>query len=290
MGFEPQETRDEPVLFESLRDPDDQADHDRRKAWEVTLRYRDLRRLGSVGEREKGKLAERAVAGVLEKAATMLGPLQTPLRPIEGGLQDWLEAGLAGELDVEATLGDPQQEPRFTLLQKAPPRSVLLLLDTSLSMRAEKQAWLAVAVAAVALSVPSSHLALLAFGSDVDWLQRFGEAQPIEHLVRRLLELPPGGMTHIEKALRAGAEELARTGLSKPHVLLVSDGRYTEGLDPVFLAPGWDRLHALKLGREPWGRQVMIDAARLGGGQFFEARREEELPRVLYQAVRKVLT
>jgi Mg-chelatase subunit ChlD len=168
-------------------------------------------------------------------------------------------------------------------------QDVVVLLDASLSMTGEKIALLAVASAVVALCVPSRRLCLVSFASQCRTVKRFDEELSVEDIVRRVLEIPTLGLTNIEIALQEALKILDREARPAANVILVGDGKYTEGKDPSYLAGRFEKLHALKLGRDIAGRALLQDLVRHGGGRLFEVRRMPELPRVMYGALRSLL-
>ena len=69
-------------------------------------------------------------------------------------------------------------------------------------------------------------------------------------------------------------------------MILISDGRYTEGKNPIDLAKKFPFLYTVKIGKDPSGRQVMREIADTGQGRFIEVRDMKDLPRLLLNAIR----
>jgi len=160
---------------------------------------------------------------------------------------------------------------------------VLVLLDLSLSIRGERLALVALAGAVLGLAFPEGQLGLLGFDSYPRWIKKFEDSVDI---ARQILRYPAGGFTHIERALE---EALAATrDRPRTHVLIVSDGRYTEGRDPAPLAHRFRRLSTLLVGKDWSGRALMEEMANHGNGRAFSAREYADLPRTLYQTVREL--
>jgi Mg-chelatase subunit ChlD len=168
---------------------------------------------------------------------------------------------------------------------------VALVMDASLSMTGEKLALLAVSAAVVALCVPAPRLALMGFDSKVRWIKRFGDELSLEQIVERVLELPAGGFTNMELALSEMLRVLGQQNKERANVILIGDGKYTEGGDPSHLAPRFKHLNSLKIGRDQAGRDLMMELSGRGSGtgQFFEARRISDLPRTMYGAMKRLL-
>ena len=66
----------------------------------------------------------------------------------------------------------------------------------------------------------------------------------------------------------------------------MSDGRYTEGKNPVDVAKQFQIIYPVKLGKDPGGREVMKEIAASGLGRFSEVREMKELPKFLLNAIR----
>lgn len=234
----------------------------------------------------------------------MLGPVTPPYRHQKSFVKEG-DAELSIEDTLEHNVGKKLSnfEPVF-LERQWQPFGLVLLLDTSLSMKGEKLAFLAMTVAAVAFSVPAHTLAVFGFDTVVheleDWSTSFtsknrDEVKPqtteqVYELVEKVLRIPPGGFTNIELALLRAQACIQQSGFSKAKIILVSDGKYTEGKDPARLVQEQDwegiSVHTVKIGKEPTGRNVMKELAQFTSGHFHEVREMSELPRVLLRAVR----
>lgn len=277
---------------------EDISGYDKKPNWDVAVRYQDLKRLLSLPEEKKVKLKRRAVQGIIDRAKAAMGAV---IKPEKKELLTWQEftvRGAHGELDLSATLeemvgrGGVESVALDSLRFEArvqKDQDVVVLLDASLSMTGDKIALLAVASAVVALCVPSRRLCLISFSSQTRMVKRFNEVLPVETIVERVLEIPTMGLTNIEGALLEALKVLDREGRPGANVILVGDGKYTEGKDPTYLASRFRKLHALKLGRDIAGRALLQDLVRIGNGRLFEVRRMPELPKVMYGALKSLL-
>ncbi len=273
----------------------DGTGYDQKQAWDVAVRFQDIKRYAHVTDMAKSKLRARAVAGVLERARKLVGTVSTPEQPV---LQDWktfVETGSRGELDLDASLaegftGEDTDLDRLRFESRQEKRRPLaVVMDVSMSMKGDKLAHLALAVAAIVLSVPREamgELCLMGFDSRIRWVKRFREIVRVDEIVERVLDLPAGGFTNMELAFTEIHDELDRTGQPRAAVLLVGDGKYTEGADPLRFASDFRSLHVLKIGRDIGGRDLLRELADRGRGGFFEARTYADLPRTLYDAIR----
>ncbi len=226
--------------------------------------------LSYAGERAYLCAQQLAASAVLQRAARLVGPVKAATRTVrEPLLEPW-----GGELDVEATvenlLGKPHPEPGDLIVQRRVDRrhQVVLMLDTSLSMAGEKMALGAVAAAVLALKLRTGDLAVVLFADGARTVMRFGEQVEPAELVRRMLAVPCGGGTDIAAALRLGHAELQRGRDPGRCGLLVSDGVYTSGADPLPAAARFGALHVLLMEERPAVRPGSgggAAAARSGG-------------------------
>ena len=203
--------------------------------------------LTHAGERARLCAQQLAAGAVLRRAGRLVGPLKAATKTVrEPMLEPW-----AGELDVEATvenlLGKPHPAPGDLIVQRRVDRrhQVVLMVDTSLSMAGEKMALAAVAAAVLALKLRPGDLAVVLFADGARVVSRFGEQVAPAELVRRMLAVPCGGGTDIAAALRSGHAELQRGRDPSRSGLLVSDGVYTSGADPLPAAARFGPLHVL---------------------------------------------
>ena len=203
--------------------------------------------LDHIGARAYLCARQLAAVAVLRRAGRLVGPLKAATRTVREPLREpW-----GGELDVEATvenlLGKPHPEPGDLIVRRRVDRrhQVVLMVDTSLSMAGERMALATVAAAVLALKLRSGDLAVVLFADGVRVVSRFGEEVAPGELVRRMLEVPCGGGTDIAAALGAGHTELQRGRDPGRSGLLVSDGVYTAGADPLPAAARFGALHVL---------------------------------------------
>lgn len=254
----------------------------------MAARYRDIQRYGYLEAKQKKEMSEMAIKGVMNRARESLGPVQKPYRYLLVSKEDIDSSGGAyhsPELDIEETLMNPQS-PVFQVKVERD-HGLVLVLDTSLSMKGEKLALLGATVAAVAMSVPSQALAILGFDSEIHTIKKFDEKVTTEMCVERVLSIPPGGFTNISKGLAVAREWIQAARFNQARVILISDGRYTEGIDPVEISKLLPFVYPVKIGKEPYGRNVMRSIADTGLGTFMEVREMKELPMQLLRAIRR---
>ena len=243
--------------------------------------------LQHAGERAYLCAQQLAAGAVLRRAARLVGPLKAATRTVrEPMLEPW-----GGELDVEATvenlIGKPHPEPGDLIVQRRVDRrhQVVLMVDTSLSMAGEKMALAAVAAAVLALKLRPGDLAVVSFADGARVVSHFGEEVAPAELVRRMLAVPCGGGTDIAAALEAGHAELQRGRDPGRSGLLVSDGVYTSGADPLPPAARFGPLHVLLMeeqtaSRDPGAPVTTWIAPRLHVGEAIARAADGGLVRV----------
>ena len=130
---------------------------------------------------------------------------------------------------------------------------------------------------------------MMAFDSKVKWIKKFGEELTVEKVIEKVLELPAGGFTNMELALKEMSKNLSFAHKEHANVIFIGDGKYTEGSDPTIYASRYRHFNVLKLGRDQAGRDLLLELTAKGNGLFFEARKINELPKTMYAAIRTLL-
>ena len=258
--------------------------------WKLAVNFAQWKKLLKAHPRRLERMRRRAIASVIRRAKELL---LRQSRPTEVILADWTP-GAAGELDVEETLeraaGKEAAEPEdlVTAERRDKRADLALALDVSLSMAGENLALLAVSAAVVALRADPRDLAVVAFETHAELLTRRGEAVSPEDIVRRILDVPAGGFTNIEAGLEEARRSLAGSRNPRRAVILVSDGKSTEGGDPREIARRIPRLHVVHIGRDPHGRRLSRALAAAGNGAFEAAAGYRALPAAMDRLSRRI--
>lgn len=281
----------------SVGDPGDTNDvsgYENKPSWDVAVRFQDLKRFAHIPDKEKKLLKKRAIQGVLDRAHALLGAVIKPEQKKIIDYKTFIDSGQKGELEIIETLdelfskGISNDVLRFgARVEKN--NQIALIMDASLSMTGEKIALLAVAAAVVALCVPSEKLALMGFDSKVSWIKKFDQSMSIETIVEKVLDIPAGGFSNLAKALLEMSKMIEGSKYPRPNVILISDGKYTEGADPSYLSKRYKSLNVLKIGRDQAGRELLLELSSGGNGRFFEAKKIGDLPKTMYSAMRALL-
>ena len=172
-------------------------------------------------------------------AATGLGRLRS-VRAEEGADLD-VDASLDALTDARAAGRHPDLRDLRAHAWARPELAVCLLVDTSGSMAGERLATASLAVAACALRAREEY-AVLAFARSVTVVRDLRDSPRTEDVVDATLALRGHGLTGLAGALDRAAETVGRSRASRRVVVLLSDCRATDGVDPVPAATGLTEL------------------------------------------------
>jgi hypothetical protein len=224
---------------------------------------------------------------VLEHAKKVIAH---PSRPTVTKLENFLQSPF-GELALEESieenpfLNDPE-----TLLVEQPeekPFSCVAMLDCSASMSGEKHLLASIAVAVLLLEVPPKDTSLVTFASDATTIKKLSVEEAREETVLRFLRTQPKGFTNISRGLEEGLIQLrGQSGRKRKVGLIATDGRSTEGGDPLLMAKEYDFLVVLHLHGPGSHIEASQQLAQQGHGICLETETFEELPKRLYEALR----
>ncbi|MCM2280019.1 MAG: VWA domain-containing protein [Oligoflexia bacterium] len=247
------------------------------------------------------RLRRISARAILERAQEVLGSVVHPSVP---GSAPWTEVppdARQTDFDLEETLDEsPIYRDRpltgqdiwmsYITHRRQP---IILTVDTSLSMTGEKLALTAVALAVVLLEFPEDPIGIIAFENEAKIIKRPEERISIQDLVERFLDVPAQGYTHLEDGMRAALQMvrgLRGVGRGRPpSTVLLSDGKYTAGRDPAYLAPRFPHLVVLKMGQERASLELCRELAQKGSGALREISELDALPTIMYSVVKDLL-
>lgn len=282
-------------------------------SWDIATHYHELiRKLRSrhVTRSLAQQLREMSAQAILAKAKEVLG---SAVRPVAHHVSSWSDIPPKAEqveLDLDETLenspvglsaileGTENPDPltaqdiwmTYTLHRVQP---IILTVDTSLSMTGEKLALTAVALSVVLLEFPEDPIGIIAFENEAKILKRPDESITVQALIERFLDVPAQGYTHLEDGMRAALNLVGRAAqVSRgrpPSTVLLTDGKYTAGRDPTYLASKFTHLVVLKMGSDRASLGICQDLAKGGRGTLKEVGELEALPSVMYSVVKDIL-
>lgn len=293
--------------------PEDLADA---SGWDIAIRYHELKaKLGRQNRRSETQTYRRiSASAILEKARTVLGSVVHPSDMQSAPLSEMPGAAEQPDFDIDETIENSplsMSEAAGVLSSKAHSfpltdadiwmsyrvhrrQAIVLSVDTSLSMTGEKLALTAVALAVVLLQFPEDPIGIVAFENTATILKRPHERISLQELVERFIDVPAQGYTHLEDGMKQALSLIKTldTGLSSgrpPSTVLLTDGKYTAGRDPAYLAPRFAHLVVMKMGKERASRQLCNELANKGHGALREVTELEALPYVMYGVVKDLL-
>lgn len=189
--------------------------------------------------------------------------------PYRGGSDD---IDLDATLEVLAERPVPEDEDIVVRDRVRAPRSVVLLVDVSGSMRGERVRTAAATVGALAAELERDRLSVIAFWSDAAVLSHLGDqVRPLD-LLDGMLRIPARGLTNVAFPLELAAKELTGTPPRDARVVLLSDCVHNAGPDPRPLAGRLPRLDVLLDTTGEKDVELGRELARIGRGNFAAVR------------------
>jgi Mg-chelatase subunit ChlD len=166
------------------------------------------------------------------------------------------------------------------------PRSVVLAVDLSGSMKGERLRTAAATVGALSAELEQDALALIAFWSDAAILLQLGDPiHPLE-LLDTMLRMPARGLTNVAFPLQLAAQQLAGVLARDARVVLLSDCVHNAGPDPRPFAARLPRLDVLLDTTGEKDVELGRELARIGRGSFRPVRSYLEVAPALSEMFR----
>ncbi|MHA1409014.1 MAG: vWA domain-containing protein [Candidatus Odinarchaeia archaeon] len=164
----------------------------------------------------------------------------------------------------------------------------LLIVDTSGSMIENKITIAALAAAVMAYHMRKDNYAVISFNTIAFILKKFGEKISTTKLVDQILDTTAAGYTNIYDALEKGLGELKKVRKHEKWTILITDGVYNRGGDPLLLASKYNKLNVIGLpSNDPNGPVLCEKIAKKGGGRYLPLKSYKEIPIVLSKILKK---
>lgn len=270
--------------------------------WDVAMRFHELKSHQNF-KNLASQLRKISASAVLRQAQSVLGSVVRPSLKNKTTL-DQISADQIQELELDEILEESplaltgsvalRAEDVWIQYSDRPVYPIFICVDTSLSMTGEKLALTAVALAVVLLEFSEDPVGIVAFENRGTVLKRPEEKITVHQLVERFLDVPAQGYTHLEDGLRKSLRQhqgLRRVAehQRKSTAILLTDGKYTAGKDPAYLASRFERLEVIKMGKERSSLELCRELARRGGGGLHEVGDLSALPKTMYHLVKELL-
>ncbi|TXT62893.1 MAG: von Willebrand factor type A domain protein [Promethearchaeota archaeon] len=165
-------------------------------------------------------------------------------------------------------------------------RKVALILDTSGSMYGRLLLNAALTTSVLSYHLEKEHYAIILFNSTAMVMKKMREDKLITTIIDDILDSEAVGFTNIYIGLEKGLKELDQMGGKRRNKfgILISDGNFNRGEDPLEIAKKYPKLHVIGMPPEndaDMGIQTCKDIAKVGGGKFYAVETYKEIPRAL---------
>ncbi|MHB0981133.1 MAG: vWA domain-containing protein [Thermoleophilia bacterium] len=219
--------------------------------------------------RLRDKAFELAKTLILKIASQLVGT------GVRKGTLHLRRGAFTDDIDLDATLEnlvtnplDDLEDNLATWDRKREEIGFVMMFDHSYSMRGPKMVLAALCTAAIAIYFKRNY-GVVAFSTDVETVKEVGDKVHYEVLLDRVFDLPIEGLTNISGALATGLRQLH--DFNKTFGLLLTDGGWTTGEDPLAVAARFDRLNVIAFPPANPDKVRLIAEAGHGTFQFVES-------------------
>ena len=176
----------------------------------------------------------------------------------------------------------------YGIERKRQKRKVVLILDTSGSMYGRLLLNAALTTSVLAYNMEKEDFAIILFNSTAMILKNIDKQKPIISIIDEILDSEAVGFTNIYIGLDKGLKQLNKIKEKKknPFGILITDGNYNRGENPITVAKKYPKLHVIGMPAEnnaDQGIATCREIARLGKGKFYAVTDYKEIPRALIE-------
>jgi hypothetical protein len=181
----------------------------------------------------------------------------------------------------------------FGIQRKKQKRKIIMILDTSGSMYGKLLLNAALTTSVLAYNMEKESYGIVLFNSTAMVLKKINEKKPVITIIDEILDSEAVGFTNINIGLEKGLKELNKVKEKTRHKfgILITDGNYNRGENPIDLAKKFPKLHVIGIPAEndaERGIDTCREIARVGQGKFFVVNNYREIPRALMELLSKV--
>ncbi|TFF84056.1 MAG: VWA domain-containing protein [Promethearchaeota archaeon] len=176
----------------------------------------------------------------------------------------------------------------YGIKRKRQKRKIALILDTSGSMYGRLLLNAALTTSVLAYNMEKEDYAIILFNSTAMVLKKIDEKKQVTSIVDEILDSEAVGFTDISIGLEKGLLELNKVKKKTQNKfgILISDGNYNRGDDPLILAKKYPKLHVIGMPAEndaDRGIDTCKELADAGRGKFYAVNNFKEIPRALIE-------
>lgn len=239
---------------------------------------------------KNGQADDKTLASlILDRARKIISHPARPRKNLIRSLREFPEGDLEIESSLEEDIFLNSVEDLQVEVSVEKSFSCAVILDTSSSMAGEKHLLASLAIAVLVLEIPSDQSAIILFSSTGKTLKKLSVKEEPTVTILKFLRHQPRGFTNIYEGLQETLKEFSRQKKLKKKVgLLATDGKSTEGGNPVELAKQFDFLVVFHLCGPGSDLETSQRIAQAGHGFCMEVQKLEDLPQHLYQILKKL--
>ncbi|MFW9972244.1 MAG: VWA domain-containing protein [Candidatus Odinarchaeota archaeon] len=176
----------------------------------------------------------------------------------------------------------------YGIERKRQKRKVALILDTSGSMYGRLLINAALTTSVLAYNMEKEDYAIILFNSTAMAMKKINQKKSINSIIDDILDSEAVGFTNISIGLEKGLKELNKVKENRKSRfgILITDGNYNRGDDPLILAKTFPKLHVIGMPAEndaDLGIETCQEIAKAGRGKFFAVNDYKEIPRALIE-------
>jgi Mg-chelatase subunit ChlD len=177
----------------------------------------------------------------------------------------------------------------YGIKRKQEKRNIVLILDTSGSMYGRTLLNAALTASVLAYNCEKEEYGIVLFNSTAMLLKAIdNNAKAITTIIDEILDSEAVGFTNIYVGLAKGLKELNKLKKSSKNKfgILITDGNYNRGDDPLVIAKKYPKLHVIGMPAEndiQKGIETCRELARQGQGKFYAVKDYKEIPRALIE-------
>lgn len=176
----------------------------------------------------------------------------------------------------------------YGIERKRQKRKVVLILDTSGSMYGRLLLNAALTTSVLAYNMEKEDFAIVLFNSTAMLLKKINQKKQVIEIIDDILDSEAVGFTNIYIGLEKGLKELNKVKENRKSRfgILITDGNYNRGDDPIILAKKYPKLHVIGMPAEndaDRGIDTCRDLAQAGRGKFYAVKDYKEIPRALIE-------